>query len=282
MKKTLIAAAALVAMVGCNKTLIESAPVADSNYGYINLGVSADTEMVVTKADNTSEDVKEIINDYNVTVTETVTSVSKNSVYNQITEDFWKVSSGKYEVTVENATIAETYAGENSKGSKRISGTGNVEVFPGLHSTCTVDCTVKNAQLSFLYTDNFAKVFTVADETKVNVSNVANSETGYPARAIALAMTEKADESTIASDAAFFEPEELTWSLTIATKDGNSKTYSSKVTAKESTSTQVLLNTGSVEGEIDITITVNGEFAATETITAVLDPVDGGVTNPAE
>ena len=49
MKKIMIAAAALVAMTACNKTLIEG-PVADSEYGYINFGLSSDMEIVDTKA----------------------------------------------------------------------------------------------------------------------------------------------------------------------------------------------------------------------------------------
>lgn len=51
MKKTIIIAAALVAMTACNKNLIEVSSV--DGFGYINLGVSADTELVVTKAENT-------------------------------------------------------------------------------------------------------------------------------------------------------------------------------------------------------------------------------------
>ena len=47
MKKIMIAAAVLAALTACNKTLIEG-PMADSEYGYINLGVTADTEMEVT------------------------------------------------------------------------------------------------------------------------------------------------------------------------------------------------------------------------------------------
>ena len=54
MKKAFFLAAALVAMVGCNKTIIES-PVSD--YRYISLGVSADTEMVATKAIETEDDL---------------------------------------------------------------------------------------------------------------------------------------------------------------------------------------------------------------------------------
>ena len=48
MKKTIILAAALVAMTACNKSIIETSNPADG-YGFIELGITADTEMVVTK-----------------------------------------------------------------------------------------------------------------------------------------------------------------------------------------------------------------------------------------
>ena len=47
MKKAFFLAAALVAMVGCNKTIIESPVANEADYGYINFDVTADTEMVM-------------------------------------------------------------------------------------------------------------------------------------------------------------------------------------------------------------------------------------------
>ena len=63
MKKTIIAAAALVAMVGCNKGIIET-PTAEAELGYINLGVNTDTEMVVNKGITTEA----YLSGYNITL----------------------------------------------------------------------------------------------------------------------------------------------------------------------------------------------------------------------
>ena len=54
MKKIMIAAAVLAALTACNKTLIEG-PMPDSEYGYINFGLSSDIEIVDTKAATTVE-----------------------------------------------------------------------------------------------------------------------------------------------------------------------------------------------------------------------------------
>ena len=52
MKKIIIFAAALAAMTACNKSVFETAAPSEG-FGYINLGISADAEMVVTKAPTT-------------------------------------------------------------------------------------------------------------------------------------------------------------------------------------------------------------------------------------
>ena len=50
MKKIIIFAAALAAMTACNKSVLETATPSEG-FGYINLGISADAEMVVTKTE---------------------------------------------------------------------------------------------------------------------------------------------------------------------------------------------------------------------------------------
>ena len=90
MKKTIIMAAVLVAMVGCNKSIIES-PVADSDYGYINLGVTAETEMVLTKGIITEADLA----GYKVNLLKDGMQLDGwPKAYSSITDANWKVPAG--------------------------------------------------------------------------------------------------------------------------------------------------------------------------------------------
>ena len=75
MKKTIIFAAALAAMTACNKSLIENVNPADS-YGFIDLGITADTEMVVTKAGCVMD--ADALATYNVTLKQGETHISGN------------------------------------------------------------------------------------------------------------------------------------------------------------------------------------------------------------
>ncbi len=267
MKKTLIAAAALVAMVACNKNLIES-PVAQSNeFGFINLGVSADTEMVVTKGITTEAD----LTDYEITLKKDDAKVWTKT-YAEVTEAgdaIWKVAAGNYSVLVENITTAEVYDGTHEKGQVRVSGESSVVVYPGISSSCTVECTPQNSKVSFLYTEKFAQVFQVSTAA-LNVTDEA--------KAFDMEMMQVAEELDKNSlDAAYYEPTVLTWTLNIKNMNGETgddKSYSSTVTTKKATWTHVTFDTGDTTGTINVTITVNGEITTTETITAVLDPMD--------
>ena len=58
MKKLLIAAFAIAAIVSCKKTVIESP--SDEDFGYLGFNLSSDVEMsVVTKAEQTPEQTPE-------------------------------------------------------------------------------------------------------------------------------------------------------------------------------------------------------------------------------
>ncbi len=268
MKKTLIAAAALVAMVGCNKTLIESSPAADSNYGYINLGVSADTEMVVTKAESEFDN-------YNVTVTNTATSSSETREYSAAKEG-WKVPAGTYSVSVVNLGVAEAYDAAG-KGQLRVGGitAENVVVESGFSKSCTVHCTPINSKVSFLYTEKFSNLFGTSNT--VTVSNVAADQ--YPARNFLMNITaaENSDE------AAFFEPSSHNWSLTVNSALNGEKTYTKEFTPKAGSWTQITFDAGTADGSISITITEDKEIKETLSITATVDPTgedDVTVTDP--
>ena len=153
MKKTILIAAALVAMTACNKSLIEVSPVEDG-FGYINLGVTTDTEMVVTKADGETQTVD--LSGYNVTLKQG--DVAKwTKEYDEIDPEDWKVAAGTYSIYVENLTVEETYATE--PGVVRVSGENTVVVTAGVSTPCEVKCAPQNSKVSLMYTPDFDVVF---------------------------------------------------------------------------------------------------------------------------
>lgn len=255
MKKTIIAAAALVAMVGCNKSIIETAPA--EGYGYINLGVTADTEMVVTKADETTP----VYNDYYVTLYGTSTDWTKS--FNTIVADDWKVPAGDYTITVANyQTKDAAYSANSNAGDKYILGVGTVTVEAGLTKECEVACSVKNSKVSFISSQMFKEVFSSASVS------VKASET----RTVSMTVAETHSDDV----AAYFEPTTLTWTLTATAKlDNKARTYTKSFITAEAKWTQVEFTTGNTDGQINVTITVNGEITQTETLTETVDPFEG-------
>lgn len=258
MKKTIIAAAVLVAMTACNKNVIEMTP--SEGYGYIDLGVTADTEMVITKA--ATEMTDEQLAGYNVILKKGSEEVWTRE-FSAITADDLKQPAGTYTLYVENLTVEETYISD--KGVVRVSGENNVTVTAGLSSLCTVACTPQNSKVSFITTADFDTVF---DNPAVSVKE-SDSRT--------VAMT--VGSTHTGADCAYFEPGTLTWTLT-AQLGGQTKTYTKVFTAKKAKWTQVTFTTGSTDGQIDVTITVDGEIVDVETITAVVDPFSDAVEIP--
>lgn len=262
MKKTIIAAVALVAMTACNKTLIET-PMTDSNYGYINLGITADTEMVVTKGIESEA----TLDGYNVTLLNNGQAVSGwPKEFSEIEDGDFKVLAGNYTIYVENLTEEETY--ETSNGVVRVSGETNVTVTAGVTSACTVACTPQNSKVSFVYNNDFETVFGNSNSIVVKESDSRSVN-----------MTAVRDKHAEAKPAYFKADTELEWTLTVKQKDANdgnkeiTKTYSNKFTTVKAKWTQVTFSTGSTAGEIKVTVTVNNEITDCQTITAVVDPL---------
>ncbi len=254
MKKTIIIAAALVAMTACNKNIINEQVAAEAGYGYIALGVTADTEMVVAKADTPD------LTGYNVTLKKGEDVVWGPEEYGSIEADAWKVEAGNYTIYVENLTVAETYATE--PGVVRVTGQNDVTVTAGVSTSCTVNCRPANSKVSFMYSPEFDVVF---DEPAVSVKE-------SDARTVEMTV----GESHLEANAAYFEPGTLTWTLT-AKLGGETKTYSKDFTTVKAKWTQVTFTTGSTDGQIQVTITVDGEITEVETITATIDPITGDI-----
>lgn len=239
MKKTIIIAAALVAMAGCNKTIIET-PMAD--YGYISLGVSADTEMVATKAISTEAN----LDGYTVTLINTdKTQTIWSKVYgtDEFADTDWKVPAGNYKVTVTNYTDG-LYSQNDGKGAVRVNGEGTVAVTAGETNTCTVNCTPVNSKVSFIADKSFNDVF-----TSVSLS-VVDPQTRT------LAMTVGAEHTD--AGAAYFEPGTLTWKLTATPKLGTESTYTRTFATTAGKWTQVTFSSNNADGQISVvTITVD-------------------------
>ena len=254
MKKIIIFAAALAALVSCNKSVIVSSVEADEP-GFISLGISTSDVMVETKGLAANND----LTGYNITLINKSTSKTvwtKEYEAAQADADAWKVAPGTYTIKVENKTMGEVYPDNTSAGEVRIAGqTDDVTVTTGHTSTCTVNCQPVNAKVSFCAPSEFSSIFknptvSVTDGTR-NVSlGAVGASQGTPA---------------------FFEPGEITWNLS-ATVDGQSKGYSGKLTLVAKQWSKVTFGTSSTNGVIGITITVDGDMTEVNVPTAV-DPL---------
>lgn len=284
MKKTIMAAAVLVALTACNKSIIETSP-AEAGYGYINLGVTADTEMVVTKSSapdlsgyniclykhegqtktpywTTDQGATEGFLDY---------SVAMNG---ETKENLWKVPAGTYSIYAENKNISEIYSSATSLGEVRVSDEKQVTVFAGLPTeTVNVNCTPKNTKVSFVYNSEFDAVFDVVS------LNVTNSTEENVIRNLSMEPTlvsgELTDEIKNNLAYAFYESELLTWTLVAENTAGVSKRYSATLTPEVAKWSIVTFTTGDIEGTINVTITVDDSISVTQTVTAEIDPTKG-------
>ena len=250
MKKIIIFAAALAALVSCNKSVIVSSVEAEEP-GFISLGISTSDVMVETKAlaANTS------LAGYNITIIDKSNSTTYwEGEYEQAKdESVWKVAPGTYTIKVENKSVSEVYPDNTSAGEIRIAGEKDVTVTAGKTSTCTVECQPVNAKVSFCATSDFLKIF----------KDPSVSVTGG---------TRTVDLGTVGEtlgSAAFYNPGEITWNLS-ATVDGQSKSYRGTLTLVAKQWSKVTFNTSSTNGVISITITVDG----TMTEVPVQTPVD--------
>ena len=252
MKKIIIFAAALAALVSCNKSVIVSSVEADEP-GFISLGISTSDVMVETKGLATNAD----LTGYNITLIDNDTPSKPlwtKEYADAQAESVWKVAPGTYTIKVENKTEKEVYPNNTSAGEIRIAGQkDDVKVTAGKTSTCTVECQPVNAKVSFCATSDFLKIF----------KDPSVSVTGG---------TRTVDLGTVGEtlgSAAFYNPGEITWNLS-ATVDGQSKSYRGTLTLVAKQWSKVTFNTSSTNGVISITITVDG----TMTEVPVQTPVD--------
>lgn len=293
MKKTLFAALSIVAMTSCNKSLIE-APALESEYGYINLGISSNSDLVVTKGDGIDTSTYLVTlwrsNEENGTYT-ALTGYPK--MFKQISDDDnsvtgtqLKVESGWYKISVENNSSTTIYEA-SSKGEKHLSAESSpVQVTAGGTAPLSAECHVINTAVSVKPTAHFTNTFinekvtvTVGDRTWTYV-NVTDDQNTTPAT-----------ESSITfetNDQVFFPANternssyyaDLSIVISASTASTPNKTYTLTRSSQRAHWSQITLDAGQ-NGSITITITAVDDMSktpVTETIT--LDPLSTGTVN---
>ena len=249
MKKIIVFAAALAALVSCNKSVIVSSVEADEP-GFISLGISTSDVMVETKGLATNAN----LDGYNITLINKSTSETWTKEYADAqAESVWKVAPGTYTIKVENKTEEEVY--RTSAGEVRIAGEAEVTVKAGQTSTCTVNCQPVNAKVSFCATSQFFEVFSAAS---VSVTDGTRS----------------VDLGSVGTDfgaEAFYNPGEITWNLSAKIGE-TTKPYSGVVKLSAKKWSKVTFGTSSTNGVINITINVNGTMEGVDVPTTV-DPL---------
>lgn len=259
MKKAIIFAAALAAMTACNKSLIENVNPADS-YGFINLGITADTEMVVTKAGSVMD--ADALATYNVTLKQGET-VKWSKEYSDITSEDLKQSAGTYTLYVENLTEEEAAPAE-AKGAVRVAGSADVIVKAGINNEVSVNCEAINSRVT-VANDFTEGVFTAAELT------ITDGERALP---MAWGHTEE-------NGAYYSAGKSLTWTLTVTLSNGAKKTYTDPeaTTTVAKKWTQINFSNSSTNGNIVVEIVVDGTISETIEVSETIDPLEG---NPAE
>ncbi len=258
MKKTLIAAIALFSMTACNVQVIET-PSADE-YGYINLGIAAETEIVTTKAALDAD----ALASYEIILIKDENTVWTKE-YKDIRAEDLKVSAGTYTLIATNLSEKESYSENNDKGAVRVSGTQTVGVTSGTSTSCDIQCNPINSKVSFKYTENFKTVFPT-----ITSLTVAEGE-----RVLNMTALQSTDESS-AADVAYFEAERtLTWNLTAKNTQNTDKTYSKEFQTKANKWTVITFDVSGTDGEFTITVEINDEISTTDPITEIIDPFTG-------
>jgi hypothetical protein len=256
MKKTIIIAAALAAMTACNKNLIEMAPAEE--FGFISLGVTADTEMVVTKGET------DPYAGYNVTLKQG-DDIKWSKEYSAIEDADLKQPAGTYTLYVENLTEAEAAPAE-MKGEVRVAGTADVTVQAGVSTPVTVNCYAINSRVTVANTFTEG-VFTSAVATVTDGERSFAMEWGHD----------------VEKGAYYAAGESISWTLKVTLANGTQKTYSkqSATTTVAKKWTQINFTNSNTDGTITVSIVVDGTITETVKVSETIDPLEGTVVTSA-
>lgn len=259
MKKNLIAAVAIIAMAGCNKSIIEN-PVPEAGYGYIDFGISADTEMVATKA---AETVAKENSTYLLSLVGTGSNVRfTDKMYKDLLDTDLKVQADTYTFSAQNITEA---AAEDGYGALRLYGEhANLVVTAGATTTASIACTPANAMVTVSLDPNFGNVFKEYEvslidgnrELKINTFGHADSDNNVVTKS-------------------YFNIDNGTLYWKVKAKVGTEtefKTFKKNFTVTKATHHKITLAPGT-NGSLSVTITADGNMAPVEDEVTV-DPND--------
>jgi len=255
MKKTIIIAAALVAMTACNKNLIEVSPVAE--YGTISLGVSTDTEVVVTKGEPVALDPADAA-DYIVSLTGSQKNWTK--AFSEITEEDRKMPAGNYTMTAQNISDEAAVDG-NGKMLLKSDETA-VVVEAGDNTDVTLVCEVANSKVTVDFEDGFDQIFSFE-----SAEPVVLDPTG---RNISMTPGEHAVEGT---EAAWFnDGTTVNWTLSVVVESTSQpKTYNGSFAVTAGTWNQLTFKAGK-NGSISLVIKVD-ETIVEVPVEETIDPL---------
>jgi hypothetical protein len=250
MKKTIIIAAALAAMTACNKSLIEMTPAQE--FGTISLGVTADTEMIVTKATELDATAAK---DYIVTLSGSQKNWERT--YSEITDDDKKMPAGSYTMSAKNISDEAAVAGNGAM--QLVCPATSVEVQAGNNTPVELICSVANSKVTVNFDSAFTEVFTLATEPVVLDPSGRN-----------IAMTPGAHET---AEAAWFnDGTTVNWTLTATVKSTSAqKTYSGSFPAEKAEWNQLTFKAGA-NGTISLVIMVDDEITEVP-VEETIDPL---------
>lgn len=251
MKKFLVVAFAIAAIVSCKKTVMES-PADD--FGYLSFDLSSDMEMaVVTKAEQTPEQLAL----YDVSLYKGSELVWTRK-YSEVAESQHRVAVGTYTVYVENIN-KDAAAPDGEKGAVHMTGTAeDVTVSSGAVTPISVHCAPVNSRVTVAFDDTFSQVFSNPQLTITDKSRSFAMDWGHD----------------IANGVYYPAGTELTWELRASLSgDSSVKTYNSPtpVVTQPGMWTQITFSASSSDGNISITITADDEMVK-DMVDQVVDP----------
>ena len=282
MKKIFIFAAALAAMTACNKNVLAPG-LSDDDYGFIALGLDADTEIIATKAQTT---VEKNGSEYNVTLYKkdrsNFTTVWTKE-YKDIAASDLKQPAGTYKIYAENYNEDESLTANSNYGDVRVTGeSAEIVLAAGDTKSATVACSPVNAKVSIAYAKGFTSTFTsptvyISDGTR-NLEMEPYNESGQTGSIAYFSVSTESTESTESTT-------EITYSLT-ATVNNKQKKWTGKVNITAKKWNKITFSSQN-NGSFEITITADDQINDPFDVPEELDPLAGTPTpnptpNPAQ
>ncbi len=274
MKKVIIAAIALFSLASCNVFEMPQTqmPTLDEGYGYLDLGITSDSEMqVVTKAATTVGGDE--LNACNITITG---GALENPITGEYADVFeggsLKLAKGTYTIAVENLTDAEAHPADVA-GSMRYTGTNSsIVVEAGVTNSYKIDCTPANSKVTVEFTEAFNAVF-----KSVNYLEVASiNEEGADIRKVVM-INNSSEPAVNVTEVFFPATSKIRWALKATNNNDVEKNYAIEAGKEFTTAaagcSNIKFDVSSTEGYISISVEVNGEYSEPVDVPAVLDPM---------